>query len=361
VLEIPPLRILRLQAEQDVEVEINGALGSRLRLAIAYAIAGVGYVFLTALQYLSRQLFLDTADDPFALLWASIYGIQPNAATAAQGTVKATGVAGSVFAGGEVLRTADGREYTVDAPAVMGPTQEILLTVTASEAGDAGNVDPGVIMSFVSPPAGIDTPATVIGGITDGFDAETTASVKDRTLELIRAPRRGGSEEDYQIWAREVPGVAAAYARGSYAGIGTVLLIIAQEWDPTDPGDSPIPSAALIGDVEAYIETRKPAGLYLVAVQPPVLQPLDPYLVLEPDTPDIRTAVERSLALALADVEPDGIAYYDDLVIAIDRAAGEVHHRLFVDDGLGVYGPYDTQVGANSLIVPGTITWTEPP
>ena len=83
MLEIPTLRILRLQAQQDVEVEINGSLGSRLRSAIAYALAGAGYLFMLSLQFLSRQFFIDTASDPYALLIASQYGIEPEAATQA--------------------------------------------------------------------------------------------------------------------------------------------------------------------------------------------------------------------------------------------------------------------------------------
>ena len=48
---------------------------------------------------------------------------------------------------------------------------------------------------------------------------------------------------------------------------------------------------------------------------------------------------------------------------AIDRAAGEEHHRLFVEDldNPGTYGPYDTAVGDTSLMTVGTVTWTEPP
>jgi hypothetical protein len=109
------------------------------------------------------------------------------------------------------------------------------------------------------------------------------------------------------------------------------------------------------------LDVNKPAGLHGVFVQAPVLQNLDPYIVLTPDTAEIRNTVTRSLAIALADVEPGEIARYDDLVIAIDRAAGEEHHRLFVSDGGGGFGPYDTTVGDTSLLLPGTITWTEPP
>lgn len=364
MLEIQSLRILRLQAEQDMEVEANGKLGSRIRRSLAFALAGIGFIILLTLQKLSRQLFVDTADDSFALLWASIFGITPNPASASQGTVQATGAPGSVFAGGEVLTRDDGAQFAVVGPWEIGAVGEIELPVVALEAGAAGNTAAGATLTFSSPPAGVNGDALVINdGIVDGFDAETTDSVKQRTLALIRARRRGGSEGDYEIWAREITGIASAYARGSAFGIGTVLLIIAQEWDPTlpiSPINTPIPSASLIAQVEAYIATQKPAGLHGVFIQPPVLQQLDPYIVLDPDTLDIQAAVTRSLALQLASVEPGALARYDDQVRAIDRAAGEQHHRLFVDNGGGMFGPYDTPVGDNNLLIPGTITWTEP-
>lgn len=366
MLEIPTLRILRQQAQQDLDTEVNGAQGSRLRTAIALALAGLVYLLLKSLQFLSRQLFIDTADDPFALLIASIYGVTPTPATKASGPVRFTGSNGTIFAGGEIAQRADGTQYIVTTPGVIGPTSEIELTVESVEAGAAGNTATGETLTLTSPPVGADADALVIDpGIVDGFDVESVESVVERTLEQIRAARRGGSEDDYEIWAQEVPGIANAYARGSFAGIGTVLVIIAQEWDPAlplSPTNTPVPSPSLIADVEAYLEVRKPAGLHLVAVQPPVLQQLDPYIVLDPDTPAIQANVARSLALQLATVEPGTLARYDDQVIAINRAAGEEHHQLFIDKGDSItFGPYNTQVGDNNLLIPGTITWTEPP
>lgn len=363
MLSIPSLRQLRIQAQQDLSTEADGALRDALINSIAYALAGMGYLDLKTLQWLSRQLFVDTADDSYALLWASIFGVDPTAAVQSTGSVMITGTEGALISGGEVLVAEDGRQYTIDDPDTIGVTGQLTVAVTAVEAGEAGDLAEGEALTFVAPPTDVDADAVVVGedGISGGFDAETPAAVKARTLAQIRAPRRGGSEEDYEVWAKEVGGVSQAFARGSYAGIGTVLVIITKAWDPTDSEDTPVPTEALIEDVEEHLESLKPAGLHLVSVQAPTLQELDPYIVLDPDTADIRSAVQRSLALALAEVEPGGTAYYDDLVDAINRAAGEEHHRLFVSDGGGNFGPYDTVVGYNHLIVPGTITWSEPP
>lgn len=365
---IPTLKQLRQLARDDVETEINGTLGSRLREGLAFALAAYGYMYLRILLWEARQMFVDLADAAFKLLWASIYGVVPNPATSASGLARATGVNGTVIPALQVLTRDDGAEFLVQAPAVIGTiiSGEIDVTVSASEAGEAGNTLTGTVLTFVSPPVGLDADALVLGipgedGLTGGFDAEDADSIGERTLIKIQSVPRGGSETDYVIWSTAVSGVANAWAFDAAFGIGTVLVIIAQQWDPTDPGDSPIPSPALIASVEASLTTLKPAGLHGVFVQGPVLQDLDPFIVLNPDTADIRNAVTQSLALALADVEPGGIAYYDDLVKAIDRAAGEQHHRLFVSNGLGDFGPYDTPVGATSLLVPGTPTWAEPP
>lgn len=363
---IPTLKQLRQLAADDVETEINGTLGSRLRAALAFALAAFGYMYLRILQWEARQMFVDLADAAFKLLWASIYGVTPNPATQATGTVQATGTPGSAIPALSVLARDDGTEFLTVGPIVMPGVGEVTITVTASVAGETGNTLTGTVLTFTSPPPGVNANAIVLGtsgenGLADGFDAEDAESVGARTLVRIQSVPRGGSETDYVVWSTDVSGVAQAWAFDAAFGIGTVLVIIAQEWDPTDPLDTPVPSPALISAVEASLDVLKPAGLFGVFVQGPVLQDLDPYIVLTPDTLDIRNAVTQSLALALADVEPGGLAYYDDLVKAIDRAAGEQHHRLFVSDGLGGFGPFDTLVGATSLVVPGTITWTEPP
>jgi len=363
---IPTLKQLRQLANDDVETEINGTLGSRLRAAIAFALAAFGYMYLRILQWEARQMFVDLADSAFKLLWASIYGVTPNPATQATGTIRATGTPGSVIPALTILARDDGAEFLTQGVIVIPAASEVTITVSASVAGEDGNTLTGTELTFTSPPAGVDAAALVLGlpgedGLADGFDAEDAESVGERTLVKIQSVPRGGSETDYVIWSTAVSGVAQAWAFDAAFGIGTVLVIIAQEWDPTDPLDTPVPSAVLISDVEASLDALKPAGLHGVFVQGPVLQDLDPFIVLTPDTLDIRNAVTQSLALALANVEPGGLAFYDDLVKAIDRAAGEEHHRLFVSDGLGGFGPYDTLVGATSLVVPGTITWTEPP
>ena len=281
-----------------------------------------------------------------------------------------TGVNGSQVFGGEILQREDGEQYTVDGPVFIVAGQGTI-TVTAVNAGLSGNAEPETELTFLAPPAGIDADAQVFGavgdpGIAGGLDVEAPESTVARAIQRIRAPNIAGAEGDYVTWATDVDGVATAYARGSYLGIGTVLVIITQQWDPTQaigPSNTPIPAPSIIAAVEAYIEPRKPAGLWLVSVQAPITQVLAPFILLNPDSAAIRSAVTISLQITLDRVEPGGVIYYDDLVAAISRAAGEEHHQLWIHDGVGNYGPYNTQLGPlhKAIADAGSITWTAPP
>jgi len=112
---IPTLKQLRQLARDDVETDINGTLGSRLREAIAFALAAFGYMYLRILQWQARQMFVDLADAAYKLLWASIYGITPNEAASATGLVRVTGVGASVVPALTVLTRDDGAEYLTQA------------------------------------------------------------------------------------------------------------------------------------------------------------------------------------------------------------------------------------------------------
>ena len=367
-LEIPTQQQALIQAQQDLEIEIDGGLRKPLRDAIAHAISALIYGLYLGLRFLSRQVFIDTARQDYALRWADVYGVTPNDPTQAQGQVNITGVNGQQVFGGEALQRQDGAQFIVDGGATIVAGQAEI-AVTAVDAGTDGNTEPGVSLIFLAPPVGIDADAEVAGAIGDpgidgGLDAEAPAATIARAIQRIRAPNIAGAEGDYVTWALEVDGVATAFARGSYMGIGTVLVIITQQWDPTKPlgpGNTPVPAASIISDVEDYIEPLKPAGLWLVSVQGPVTTPLSPFILPEPDSTEIRNAITISLQLALDRVKPGGVVYYDDLVDAINRAAGEIHHQLWIDDGLGNFGPNNTQLGPLEKAIAGTPIWSAPP
>ncbi len=95
----------------------------------------------------------------------------------------------------------------------------------AEEAGVAGNLAAGAVLTLLSPLPGTgSTGAVTESGITGGADIESIAELLDRLLYVRRNPPVGGALHDYVIWAREVPGVSRAWAWDAWHGPGTVGL-----------------------------------------------------------------------------------------------------------------------------------------
>lgn len=200
--------------------------------------------------WMLRQIFPDQADPDYLRAHAARKGLSVKPATAATGTVRFTGLAGSVVPVGTVLKRADGTRYLTTASGVLSPAGELLLAAQAEQTGVAGNSASATVLALQSPPSGVDGQATAPGGMLSGTDVESDADLLDRLLDVLRHPPAGGNQMDYQRWAREVPGVSAAYVYPWRRGAGTVDVAI------TSAGG--LPSAQLLADVQAYIDARRP-------------------------------------------------------------------------------------------------------
>lgn len=98
---------------------------------------------------------------------------------------------------------------------------EVTVIVQAEEAGVAGNLAAGAVLTLLSPLPGTASAGVVAeGGITGGADTESIAELLDRLLYVRRNPPVGGALHDYVIWAREVAGVSRAWAWDAWHGPG---------------------------------------------------------------------------------------------------------------------------------------------
>ncbi|WP_310601213.1 baseplate J/gp47 family protein [Desulfobulbus sp.] len=95
---------------------------------------------------------------------------------------------------------------------------------------------------------------------------ETDAAYLARLLDYLRRPPAGGNAHDYEMWAREVDGVAQAYAFPLAQGGESVDVVIVANPELTG---SDIPNADLLAEVEAYIASVRPVGARFVRVRPP--------------------------------------------------------------------------------------------
>ncbi len=127
---------------------------------------------------------------------------------------------------------------------------------------------------------------------------ESDALYLARLLEYIRRPPAGGNRYDYEKWAKEVNGVAKAYAFPLAQGAESVDVVIIANAAATG---SEIPSQPLLNAVYAHIADVRPVGARFVRV-------LAPTVVNQPVT---MTGVGSALAAA---VQADIIAYLAGLV-----------------------------------------------
>jgi uncharacterized phage protein gp47/JayE len=309
-------------------------------------IAGAVHALHGHLVWLAKQMFPDISDVDYLERQAALYGIARQAATFATGPIRFTGTNGTVVPSGTLIQRADGQQYRTTAAGTISSGVATVQAV-ALTAGAAGNAAANDAVTLVSPISGVATAALVwTGGIVNGLDAESDASVRGRLLQRLREPPLGGAEGDYERWALEVPGITRAWVYPQELGPGTVTVRVVN-----DNADPIIPNLAKLDEVAAYIEARRPVTAQVTVVAP-VATAINFTIDLSPDTADVRAAVIAELQdLLRRDAVPSGTILLSRIREAVSVAAGESDNTVTV--------PNANVVSATGHIaVMGTVTWT---
>lgn len=325
---------------------LQGALLRRSVVGVlARVLAGASHMLHGHLDWIARQAIPDTADE-WLPRWASIWGVARREAEFATGRVSFVGtINGTVIPAGTVVKRSDGVEYETQADATV-TGGAATATVTAREAGSLGNADAGTTLTLLFPIAGVNSTATIAdGGITNGSDVEGDDELRARLLARIQQPPHGGAKFDYEMWAREVPGVTRAWVYPMYLGPGTVGITFVRDND-----DPIVPDAAEVQAVQDYIDERRPVTAEVV-VFAPTAEPLDFEISITPNTEAVRAAIEAELRDFLSrESEPGGTLYLSRINEAISIASGEFDHTLISPSA-------DVVMATGHLAVMGDITW----
>lgn len=251
------------------------------------------------IEYVAQQFHPLHATGQWLLDWGLVLIGPLKAAAAAIGTVRITGVNGTALGAGLRLARGDGAEFeAVSGGTVVGGVAD--LAIRASAAGIAGNSDAGIALSLVNPVLGMDASGSVlVPGLTGGADAESMDAYRARYLLRLREPPQGGNDTDHITWTLQVPGVTRAWVRRGVAGSGEVLVLFMTDGATADGipvgGGGPDYTGDLLA-VHQHLEAVAPSPGVRV-VKAPVPKPID-YVIhgLDPDTPEIRAAIEAELA-----------------------------------------------------------------
>lgn len=211
-------------------------------------------------QWVARQIFADTSDsDILETKHASQRGLTRKAAAFATGTVRFTGTVGSAVPVATESKTITSVAIVTTAAGVIGAGGTVDLAAKAVLAGLTGNLAANTALTLSAAPAGVQSQATVVT-LTGGVDKENDAALLARLLFDLRLPPAGGTKNDYYKWALSVAGVSDAYIFTQRREINSVDVVI-----ETVGG---LPSAQLIADVQAYINTVRPVGADALVLAP---------------------------------------------------------------------------------------------
>lgn len=334
----------------DIDSRLPGA-DTRLRRSVlnvlAYTMAGVSHGLHGFISWVSLQVFPDTAELEFLDRWAAIWGVTRVPATKAAGSVTAIGTNGTVIVVGTEFQRSDEVLFVSTAEqTISGGTATI--PVEAVEAGESGNTDADVVLSFSSPIANVDSTVEVtVNALTGGADEESDESLESRLLDRIQQPPHGGNENDYLQWMSEIPGITRAWVYPLEGGVNNVTVRFMMD----TTYDDGIPEAGDVTTANDYIEARRPITADTVVLAP-VADELDFTIALiGGDTSAIRASVEANLKdLITRESEPGGTLYLSRINEAISAATGEFDHILTVPAA-----NVTTTTGYISTM--GTITW----
>lgn len=337
----------RTQADLASRLGTGPLLPRSVLSVLGRVYAGASHLLHGHLDWVSRQLFPDTADEEHLERWASIWAVRRKVATTATGNVTLTGTNGSVVPVGTKMQRTDGMTYTTTAEGTVS-SGTVTVAVAAEAVGAAGNLAASQAVTLVSPVSGVNVSGTVAaGGLTGGTDQETDDALRARLLERIKQPPHGGADFDYKAWALEVPGVTRAWVYPLYLGAGTVGVTFVMD----DQEGGIIPSGDMVDEVQDYIDARRPVTAD-VTVFAPVAAALNLTIHLAPDTSTIRAAVQAELTdLLRREAVPGGTILISHIREAMSVAAGENDHTLTSPSA-------NVTHTAGHIAVMGTITWT---
>ncbi|MCQ9148164.1 baseplate J/gp47 family protein [Ochrobactrum sp. BTU2] len=311
-----------------------------------------------------RQYFVDTAEDEFVQRHADIWGIVARPATFAVGKVDIEGAAGTPIPADLEIAGSDGTIFKTTETAIIGLNGGAAISVIASIAGPAGNLEAGIRLRTVTAFPEINRIAVAAEGIAGGAEAETPTELADATMAYIRQRPHGGAGFDYPTWLREKFAVRAVKPETDWIGRGSVGVIVAMK----DGTSARTPTESEMAEMLSYLGAPgsssgvRPVTAHVVIV-PAEMRAIPITVRVRPDKVATRAAVQEAYAAFIATIgdanddqneSPIGARIEPSRISeAISAASGEYAHDL-----ISPSAPF--ALDRDQYPLPGEITFEEP-
>lgn len=238
--------------ERESNAQFDEASDIAIRLKV---LAGEIYNAEVNLEWIKRQMFIETATGESLDYFARQRGLERKKATKAWGEVtfyidEVTDHSISIPMG-TVVATA-GEEplrfvTTEDEEITQGNTL-VSIYAEAEKAGSSGNVAVGEITVAVSVPAEVDSVKNRVKFI-DGADAESDEELRERIRDSYLKLPNGTNAAYYEQLALTVDGITKAGAVGKVRGTGTVDVYVS--------GNGVVAQAAAVAAAQTLIRSKR--------------------------------------------------------------------------------------------------------
>ena len=269
-------------------------------------------------------------------------------ATYATGYVTITGDPGTEIPEGTQVAS-DYLVFDTIETATIGDEGTVMVQVQCETPGSTGNVPVGAIYEFPVTISGLNA-VTNTAAFTNGYGIESMDDFSVRYYNSIRKSAGAGTEEDYENWALEVDGVAAARCFGRTPSVGSVTVYIMDQ-------NHRAADATLISATEDHLAELKPcpANVIVYSVSEVTINISATVYVSSGSVSDYQTAIEEAI-----DDYIKGISYSRDTrrvsVVLIGEAILGVEGVTDVDN-LTVNGGTDSiPLTDTQIAVLGTVT-----
>ena len=321
---------------------------------LSKAIAGVSHVLHGHIFHVSKQVFIDQAEDEFLDRWGAIYSIPRNESTFAQLTLTITGTDTTVIPVNQVWKRSDGAKYFVTAETVISGATSV--NVIAEFSGTDFNTDVGETLTIENPVVGVDSTALISAIAISAADTEEDEPYRSRIIARIQEPPSGGTIPDYKSWALDISGVTRAWITPNGFGAGTVVIYFV-----VDDVDPIIPIQAKIDEVQAYIETQQPitARAFTYA---PTATVLNIEVNISPNTVAVQNAIKAEISEMIKRESQVNGSYIDintvyDGIIPISKIREAISVATGEDDHVLVSPVADITPPLGGLVIEGTYTF----
>lgn len=339
---------LRSDVENMTGAALNdsGDMAIRLR-AFAYQI----FSLTVQQEYVSRQMFPQTADGEKLELHAQMRGLSRRGAVKSAGTLRfsiSEAVSSDIaVAAGTCCMTEAGTEFvTTEDGSIKAGALCCDVAAEAKTAGSAGNVPKGSICLMMLAPAGVES-CTNPDAFSGGADEEDDVSLRARVLAAYRTLPNGANRAYYESAALSCDGVSGVVVLPKKRGRGTVdVIIAAEDGMPADELAAAV-RARLEADREICVDINVSAPESVAVNVAAQVAPAEGYTF-----EDVSARVNEAAA-----------AYFNGSRLGEDLLAAAVANVIYSVEGVKNYRltspSADVSISEGQLPVLGTLSITE--